>query len=309
MSIFVPNYSSTNNLDIKRGFIRVLWGIHKEDTRFKHRIGLDAHFRYLKLNPHDQPFTALVFGKDNYKQLTDMGFNCRLVDERPVVWDMQTQQFRHKLEALKLGMQLFDEMVFLDWDTQLTSPLPADFWEVLEQKDSIQASLRQYHRRRVSWRKQDARKVPCAAFIYLRDKAIPDRLIQIWEEIGKPWTEETVLMKYFDEQMGGWKGLDEYWKRFEPVFFNLDGHGTKIYSDEQLITKRRCFEHIRGKIMARTFRKLKMLPAVSKETLRALKQAKALRIKEKQAYLLRRQQERQKKQEKMLKNEAKENPL
>jgi len=285
------------NNNIKRGFVRVLWGVRNFEKRFRHRIGLDDHFKYLKLNTYDQPFTAFVFGSDNYKQLIDMGFNCQLVDERPVVWDMETQQFRHKLEALKLGMELFDEMVFLDWDTQLTSPLPPDFWNVLKEKEDIQASLRQYHRRRINWRKEDARKVPCAAFIYIRDKAIPDRLIKIWEELGKPWTEETVLMKFIDERMGGWKGIEEYWRRFEPVFFNLEGDGTRIYSDELLNTKKRCFEHVISRKMGREFSKRGIPSSYPAEGIKILEQNKLLRIQERNAYLLKRkarQEEREK---------------
>ena len=233
---------------LNRGFIKTLWGVYKKERRFKHRLSINDHFDFLKLNPYEQPFIAMVFGEDNYKQLIDLGFNCRLVDKRPVVWDMEKEQFRHKLEALKCGMQIFDEMVYLDWDTQLIKPFPDNFWDVLNEKAPIQASLRQYFQPRIKWREEDKRKVPCAAFIYLRDKTIPDKLIKIWEEIGRPWSEETVLMKYIENLMGGWKGIDEYWKNFEPEFFHLEG-GCKIYTDEMLKTKNNIYEHFIGKII------------------------------------------------------------
>lgn len=230
---------------MSRGFVRTLWGVGDINNKwFKHRLWINDHLQYLKFNQYDQPFTALVFGEDNYKQLVDMGFNCQLVDKRPVVWDMNKEQYRHKIEALKIGMTLFDEMVFLDWDTQLKEPLPNDFWESLQKKSPIQASLRQYHRKKAIWRKDDPRKVPCAAFIYLRDKSIPDKLIQIWEDLGRPSTEECVLMKYMDDSIGGWKGLDVYFELFEPEFFNLEGDA-QIFSDEKYRARKRdCFEHV-----------------------------------------------------------------
>jgi len=224
-----------------RGFVRVLWGVYQDDRWHRHRIWLDNQLRYLKLNSFDRPFTALVFGEENFKQLVDMGFNCRLVDKRPVVWDMEKEQFRHKLEALKIGMQLFDEMVFLDWDTQPIQPLPDNFWQRFYEKDDIQISLRWYFRRRITWRTEDARKVPCAAFIYMRNKNIPGELIKIWEELGRPWTEEQVLMKYIDNRMDGWKGEKEYLRRFEPIFFNLEGNNSVFLSDPY---KAVCFEHV-----------------------------------------------------------------
>lgn len=241
-------------LQVNRGFVRTLWGVYGKEKRLKHRIGLDDHFQCLKLNPYEQPFTALVFGEDNYKQLVDMGFNCQIVDKRPVVWDMNKEQFRHKLEALKLGTQLHDEIVYLDWDTQPTKPLPNDFWDVLGRKEPIQASLRQYFQPRVSWRHEDRRKAPCAAFIYIRDKQIPEDLIRIWEELGRPWTEEMVLMKYIDNRMGGWKGVDEYWQKFEPEFFHLGG-GCQVYPEEVTGAKKKCFDHFTRRMIVKTLKK------------------------------------------------------
>jgi len=239
---------------MNRGFIRVLWGIHQRDRWHRHRTYIESNFHYLKLNKYEGPFTAFVFGEDNYKQLVDMGYNCELVDKNPCVWDMEKEQFRHKIEALKLGMQKFDEMVFLDWDTQLIKPLPVDFWEKLKFKSSLQVSLRKYFRDRITWRKEDANIVPTAAFIYIRDKKIPDRLIEIWEELNRPWTEEMVLMKYIDEIMGGWKGLEEYWNNFEPNFFNLIG--CSAFQEDLLKTKNICFSHISSRKMRHDLKKI-----------------------------------------------------
>ena len=241
---------------MKRGFVRGLWGIYDDRHHFKHRRKLDNDIKLLKHNMYAQPFKAYVFGEDNYKYLVDQGFDCKLVDKKPIVWDMDKEQFRHKIEIWRCGMEDFDEIVHLDWDTQLIKPLPSDFWEVLEQKASVQAILRIYHKSKAKkWREVDKRKVCCASWVYMRDKNIPDELIAQWEEMGRPWSEEEVLSKYTDGLVGGWKGIEKYWETFEPPYFTLEG-GCKVFDDELLATKDVCYQHFCPKEVNRILKEL-----------------------------------------------------
>ena len=236
---------------MKTGFVRTLWGIYDDTRRFyMRRAKMDNDIKLLLKNPYNEPWRTYVFGEDNLKFLTDLGVkDCVLVDKRPYVWDMDTQQFRHKLEAFRYGMEDFDQMVFLDWDCQPEKPLPKDFWEVLGKKDSLQAIIRSYRRMKATWRKIDMRKVPCASFVYIREKQVAYDLIKKWEEMGCPMSEETPMAKYMDDKMGGWKGLDEYWKRHEPDFFVLD-EGI-VYPQELLATKNRCFGHLNHRAVSK----------------------------------------------------------
>jgi len=241
----------------KRGFVRALWGIHDNTQRhFKHRGKINNDIKLVAYNKYMPPYTTFVFGEDNHKQLLDSGFqNCILADKRPIVWDMNKEQFRHKLEVLKLGSQLFDEMVYTDIDTMPVKPIPDNFWNVLAQKKSIQAILRMYHRKKCFWRHKDPRKVPCAAFIYIGDKAIPEELIATWEKMGRPWSEEVALMKYIDDISGGWKDEKYYWDNFEPVFFNLlcnTAYGHK----EMVKAKDVCFEHFNHRVVSALLRQI-----------------------------------------------------
>ncbi len=237
--------------DIKRGFIRTLWGVHDQTQRhYRHRSKIDNDIKLVSYNKYwPSSYLTFVFGEENYKQLLGAGFsNCILVDKRPIVWDMNKEQFRHKLESLKLGMEVYDEIVYTDIDTMPIKPIPADFWDILGKKQSIQAILRMYHKKKCFWRKIDQRKVPCAAFIYLRDKTIPEKLIKIWEEMGKSFYEETAIMKYMDDMSNGWKGQEYYWNNFEPDFFNLECNAA--YDDRSLLkTKNICFEHFNWKVV------------------------------------------------------------
>lgn len=227
---------------MKRGFIRALWGVydHQERRMYKRRAVQDNNIALIKLNPMAQPFTCYTFGEDNHKFLIDQGIDSSLVDKKPIIWDMETKQFRHKLEVLKCGLQDYDEVVFLDWDCMAIRPLPKDMWESLAEKEPIQAILRMYHRRKAMWRKREARQIPEASWVYIREKGIGDDLIQLWSEMGEPWSEELVIAKYIDNQMGGWKGREEYWKRFEPYVYTWAN--TRICSPE-LIAQKPVFAH------------------------------------------------------------------
>ena len=229
--------------DIKRGFVRVLWGIHDHQGRrfYKRRTKIDNDILLQKQSKYTPPFKVFVFGENNYKSLVDEGFDCLLVDKKPIVWDMNKQQFRHKIEAFKLGMEIFDEMVFLDWDMYPLKPIPEDFWEVLGEKSPLQAIIRMYHRRKAHWRSVDKRKIPCASFVYIRDKKIPKDLIDMWKKMNKPWSEETVMGRYMDEAIGGWKDIQTYWDNYEPDFFVL--REGRVFDKEQLDTKTKIFDH------------------------------------------------------------------
>lgn len=230
---------------VKRGFVRALWGIYEHSGRrfFKRRGKLDNDIKLAQACPYAEPFRTYVFGEDNYKFLVDKGFNCKLVDKKPIVWDMNKKQFRHKLEVFKCGMEDYNEIVFLDWDCFPIKPLPDNFWEVLGKKEPIQAILRMYHRRKAYWRGGvDVRKIPCASFVYIRDKEVTLDLIKMWEKLNRPWSEEVVLARYMDERIGGWKGMDKYWEFYEPDFFRLQE--ARVFPVQKLNEKNQCFRHL-----------------------------------------------------------------
>lgn len=207
---------------MKKTFIRALWGIHDKEGRksYQRRTKIDDDILLSKYNSFQQPFVNYVFGEDNYKYLCDEGFDCRLVDKRPIVWSMEEEQFRHKLEIFKVALEEYNKIVFLDWDVFFIKELPANFWEELNKKHPLQASLRIYARPKVYWRETDRRKIPCGSFIYIGDSKIPQDLISCWNGMRKKWSEELVIALYMDNLMGGFY-IDKYWDMFEPMFFDL----------------------------------------------------------------------------------------
>lgn len=229
----------------KRSFIRTLWGIYDTQGRrfWQRRKKMDKDIELIIKNPIQVPFICYTFGEDNHKYLIDLGFNSRMVDKNPVVFDMDTQQFRHKLEAFKVGMEEFDEIAFLDWDTVPVMQVPENIWELQYEKKPFQALLRAYKQRRAMWRETyiDQRSVPCASYVYIREKQITLDLIKTWEALGKPMSEEVTIAKYIDDVEGGWKGFQYWWDNYETMFFHLSEG--RIFGRRDISKKTKVFEH------------------------------------------------------------------
>lgn len=197
-------------------------------------------------NPYTVPFTTYVFGKDNYNLLTEKGVSCVLLNEKPFIYDLQKEFWRHKLDVLKYAMEIdqHEEIVYLDWDCIPQRPMTDEFWNTLSKKREIQANLEFYTRKKCMWRgKVDIRKVSNGGFLYIRDQGIPQKLMDTWSNLpaeAKFW-DEIAFSKYIDDLTGGWKGIEAYWKEFEPDVCNLKRRSA--YSDELLSTKNVFFIH------------------------------------------------------------------
>jgi len=222
--------------DNMRAFIRAFWGGNESDLEksrehlLKNDIRLPpdnsvARWNKIKENikcclemPHITPFVTYVFGSNNYEYLTNLGLECRLINELPYCF----REYRHKLEVFKYAMKEFDEVVFLDWDTKPTKPLPLNFWDKLNEKEVFQASLWAYRHPKITHRSnaKDNRFCPASGFVYMRDKCIPDKLIKHWENASNQWSAEPPFALLTDEMTNGWKGLDKYWKLFEPECYS-----------------------------------------------------------------------------------------
>ena len=91
-------------------------------------------------------------------------------------------------------------------------------------------------------RDTDRRKRPCASLIYCRSKQVADDLVMLWEQ-NRTRSEEDILSMQMDRMLGGWYGVDAYFKHYEPMCFDLGSEAYKIYTDEQLAQKDLIFRH------------------------------------------------------------------
>lgn len=215
---------------MKQKFIRTVWGDKKSyEDHEMYSNNLDRLFEEYILaakNPYlnKEQFDVYVLGEGNYKALTGLGFNCKLVDKNPRKYTHLKRMWLNKLYLLNHAMMDYDEIIYLDWDCQPVKNIPSKIWENLRQKDVIQAPLRHYGRgHNAPWRpgRWQKKVVPAGGFIYCRDKNAFSTMLTFENnpEMGTYWLDETYLAFYTDKLMGGWKNTDNvqtYFDRFEP---------------------------------------------------------------------------------------------
>ena len=209
-------------------FIRGLWGIYDQShDLIRRRYKMDTDIKNTLGNKYTVPFTTYVMGTTNMEQLQKVNkFPCVLVNQAPFMFDLVKFQYRNKLEVIKFAMfeQNCDEIVYLDWDCSPVLQQNDMFIEKLRQKSSFQANLAQYIHPKCHWRRTDIRKVPNGGFLYINDKQLVLKAIQCWEK-HQQQNDEIAWAQMVDDLMGGWKGVDEYYARFEPMVCKLS-HNT-----------------------------------------------------------------------------------
>ena len=225
-------------------FVHTIWGIYSNKNKLWGRLSkVDADVKLYLLNPYSPKTVVYCFGTDNEHRMQDLGFETRLIDPKPYVWDMETEQYRHKMEAWKQAADEFDAVTFLDWDTINLKPVPQDYWDTMAKGNRIQCPIYQYHLKRVA-RKGDERKVSTASYLYLRGKDIMPEMIKTWEQMGKPLKEEYALTKYIDDQDGGWKGIQGY-RKHDPIYYTM----TPLYPDKD--RSKQVFGHYNHNVISR----------------------------------------------------------
>jgi len=248
---------------VKHGFIRLAWGDCSSNGLRGGKLYKDI---CRSIEKEKFPFVIYVLGTENYKYFTKLGFSCVLVNDSPLIFDVETQQWAHKLYLLSCAMHDYDEMVYLDWDCEPVKPIDNNIWDILNKKESFQANLFFYRTKRCLWRENERRKTCNGGFLYIRDKTIPSKFIANYNEllewtikqkakrqsVGKDlrlrekcliYDDEPAMSKYVDSCMGGWQGVDYYWDHFEPDVCNLNKHS--VYDEEKLNTKENVyFRHV-----------------------------------------------------------------
>lgn len=216
---------------MKSLFLRGLWGQgpdagpNQTETLDKTRHDIS---RSLKVKHQPTPLTVGAYGRENFQHLKGLGVRWPvLLNPRPIVnfeysdqarvsqnngrinWGLS--MWRHKLEIIKWGLGLSDEVVWLDWDIHQVAEMPQDFWERLRDGAPLRAALRCYQNPQCMWRgRREKRMVPHGAFIYCRDRTLIERAIW-WHTNHHPEsTDEVAMAHLIDERMGGWQGAQAY---------------------------------------------------------------------------------------------------
>lgn len=219
-------------------------------------------------------FVTFTWGLDNHVFLKNRGYESILMSEFPYISNVdkrRTTNYFTKLYSLKKGIELFDKVVFLDWDTHLVADIPADFYKKLNGEFLVplysyekswadyRGIINELHRPLTdSWSVTLEEKTysvwPCGCFIYCNNEDIVDFLLNIFKQSYRPWVnakEETVFQQYINYQLGGMFDFDSYLKLYEPYCtygqLNTAMEGTaapfNLYLDEIGANKDIIFEH------------------------------------------------------------------
>jgi hypothetical protein len=139
----------------------------------------------------------------------------------------------------------YDEFICLDWDCYPDQPIPADLWEQLGKKGPIQMPLFAYKYPKCPWRadQQAKRMVPNGGWIYFRNNTMPQSILDHWDLAPATDLDETVMAHWMDTNDGGWKGVQDYYDRFEPYCISLP-KTERIFGQERLRDKRGIFIHV-----------------------------------------------------------------
>jgi hypothetical protein len=225
-------------------FIRAFWGdLSNFNERHKHEI-IEVS-KNKNLNE-----MVYVWGVENNKFIKSLGYETILMSDNPTeygdhyLYNSSTYMI-HKLEAIKMGIKMFEEVIFLDWDCKQLKPIDKDFFYLLKLQDQeIQMPLYLYpknysdiilnewgelldsERKKYVLKQQiflqkhhyewgDSFVTPNAGFIYCSNASIINDLISISyeHEIGIA-TEEMAFVEYTKKFVST---LEEYVYRFEPL--------------------------------------------------------------------------------------------
>lgn len=227
--------------------IRSLWG--KPNHQFKEKDLDFFHKECHQTKEIDEKYNlknqmVMVWDEINRELMETLGYSYHYMGESS---DMGIEyNFLHKLLALKKSMELYDEVLFLDWDFHIQKPLDQYFFDTLKNGNDIQIPLYYYpkelmilfqnmelndknvsnyynnlHQQMIThckWNFEDGLVIPNAGFIYCRDKHFINSIVDIQKKHNITTNiEEICSMIYFNNTING---LEEYLEKIEPVVCN-----------------------------------------------------------------------------------------
>ena len=224
---------------------------------------------------------VFVWGLDNYQFIKSLGFNCTLMSNNSTefgedyLYDSDKYMI-HKLVAIKCGIDLFNQIIFLDWDCNQLKPIDNEFYKLLgERNTDIQMPLyvypknyskivlddwndippkekeyvlkQQHYLEKYNYDWKSSYVTPNAGFIYCSNGEIIDELIEINEtqQIGIA-SEEMSFVEYTKKYCNN---LEDYINIYEPYVCNAktNNHFNQLELNNyisQFMKKDLYFQHI-----------------------------------------------------------------
>jgi len=252
--------------------IRILWG---DFERYSSQI--------INAKKYDLNEKVFVWGKNNYQKLTSLGYDCHLINEQPYDYEIADNHtfisygsLTHKILGLKTALELYSEVLFLDWDCIPIKPLDDNFYEQIKSKNSsLQVPLYCYPKytfevlksqandevmnkffdvlnenvSKYSHILEDSFVLPNTGFFYCNDVEIIDELLDIIKIYNLQGIPDELSVLLYTKPFG----LDWYIENIEPAVISGKKHNLDFWNDEEKklsnfieekITKDNYFEHL-----------------------------------------------------------------
>lgn len=248
--------------------IRCLWG--KSDHQFFEKDLNSYHSECHQTKEFDSKHNltnqmVIVWDEINCELMERLGYPYHYMG--PSLKFNRDFNFYHKLLAIQKAMELYDEILFLDWDCFIQKPLDENFYNMMRNGGDIQIPLYFYPAeilngfqtinpksddvthyfnmffyqiiRNGKWNFDNGIVIPNAGFIYLRDKEFPNKLIEIQKTYGIISNiEEVCALIYFNEYI---HSTEEYIDKIEPLVClgkdDLEMMGKQVLLNEYTINR------------------------------------------------------------------------
>lgn len=222
-------------MDRKQSFIRCVFGVLNPRLLKEIKVTI--------LNKFQIPYIVYVFGEENEKILKDMKLKTVLLDKNNHPWKNEKYNclMRPKLEAIKVGMQDNDTIVFLDWDCVQVNNVPMNIWDKMNSRGEIQACLQKTKRLECKWRRGQQHIHINTGYLYLNNKTLPQQFIDAWDA-NLTWhirgNDEVPIMYVIDYNAGHIIGASEWEQKYESEHCLLPYESRNILDSKMQLKKK-----------------------------------------------------------------------
>jgi hypothetical protein len=208
-------------------FVRALWGDQPPSPYAKgpDEAGLGKNqievLNTWRRFAQPKPCLNFVWGKHNADFMRRNGIPFFEMSE---AGNPGVSHWSRKLLCCERALELFDEVVWMDWDVRMVRPLPDDFWQQLRRGQCFQAKLHWYKKMRSWFRPLKNSPNPCVlpggGCFYFRDLNLVRHCHNIFRRFQTA-TDEVVFALLYREMTQDWIDPEEFSERGFDIPFYL----------------------------------------------------------------------------------------
>lgn len=230
-------------------FIRILWG---DFDRYKSQI--------IEAKNDNLNEIVFVWGTENKNKLEDLGYDCHLISENNYdfsIADNHTftnhKSLTHKIVGIRKSLEIYDEVIFVDWDCRKEKEIDEYFYELIRKKDSkIQVPLYTYpivafemmlndvkdpivnnfisklreYVDKFSFRYGNNYIIPNTGFFYCSDIDIIDKLLKLIDDNDLQTVPDELSVFLYGKELG----MDGYIEKIDPLVVGGKIHNYKWWN-------------------------------------------------------------------------------